>query len=741
MPAACFVDSSVPPAAAWETTLPLPESFSGLPQPANTISFTSMSDAVDALSLWSPPRSSALYKIDGWGAPYFDVNSSGNISVRPYGTDTLSHQEIDLLKVVKKASDPKSSGGLGLPLPLIIRFPDVLKNRLESLQSAFNFAIESQEYESHYQGVYPVKCNQDRFIVEDIVKFGSSFRFGLEAGSKPELLLAMSCLCYGNPESLLVCNGFKDAEYISLALVARKLALNTVIVLEQEEEIDLVIEIGRKLAIRPVIGLRAKLRTKHAGHFGSTSGEKGKFGLTTTQILRVVNKLRQAEMLDCLQLLHFHIGSQIPSTTLLTDGVGEAAQIYCELVRLGAGMQVIDIGGGLGIDYDGSKSADSDVSVSYGLDEYAAAVVRAVQFVCDRKSVKHPIICSESGRAIVSHHSILIFEAVSSNVYDSPNMDSTGLQYFVEGLGEEALADYRNLSVAAIRGEYDTCLLYADQLKQRCVEQFKDGSLCMEQLAAVDGLCEIVSKAIGVSESVRTYHVNLSVFTSIPDFWGIEQLFPIVPIHRLDEQPSVRGVLSDLTCDSDGKIDKFIGGQGSLPLHELGGGGGYYLGMFLGGAYEEALGGVHNLFGGPSVVRVSQSDGPHSFAVTRAMAGPSCSDVLRVMHHEPEMMFETLKHRAEEFVGAVNNQDDDGDDDNNMGFVSVVNGIAGSFNNMPYLATSGDNNSTRSCCLSAAGTASGGNGCYSCCVDESYDVVGGGACVDGEDDDQTYICA
>nr|GMD08644.1 arginine decarboxylase [Ipomoea batatas] len=695
MPAlACCVDAAVAPppgyAFAWDRSLPAPEALvsSDAPLPTNAVPPT-----VD-LSHWSPAMSSALYRIDGWGDPYFTVNSSGDISVRPHGAATLSHQEIDLLKVVKKASDPKQLGGLGLQLPLIVRFPDVLKNRLESLQSAFNFAVESQGYESHYQGVYPVKCNQDRFVVEDIVKFGSSFRFGLEAGSKPELLLAMSCLCKGSPDALLICNGFKDAEYISLALAARKLLLNTVIVLEQEEEVDLIIEISRNMAVRPVIGLRAKLRTKHAGHFGSTSGEKGKFGLTTTQILRVVKKLQESEMIDCLQLLHFHIGSQIPSTALLADGVGEAAQIYCELVRLGACMKVIDIGGGLGIDYDGSKSADSEVSVGYTLQEYASAVVQAVRFVCDRKGVSHPVLCSESGRAIVSHHSILVFEAVSSSSNKlMQHLPNAGLQSFVERLNDDARADYQNLSAAAIRGEYDTCVLYADQLKQRCVDQFKEGSLSIEQLAAVDGICDLVSKAIGAYDPVCTYNVNLSIFTSIPDFWAIGQLFPIVPIHRLNERPGVRGILSDLTCDSDGKIDKFVGGESSLPLHELGGGNGgrYYLGMFLGGAYEEALGGFHNLFGGPSVVRVSQSDGPHTFSVTRAAPGPSCADVLRMMQHEPELMFETLKHRAEEFLH---------DEDNGgMAFASLASSLAQSFHNMPYLVVGS------TCCLTAATTS------------------------------------
>lgn len=716
MPAmACCVDpaaANFPPAYAAAAVAP--GSLTGLPIPPPT-------SHVEVCH-WSPTCSSELYKVDGWGAPYFAVNGSGNISVRPHGSSTLPHQEIDLLKIVKKVSDPKSSGGLGLQLPLIVRLPDVLKNRLESLQAAFEYAVQSQGYEAHYQGVYPVKCNQDRFVVEDIVKFGSPFRFGLEAGSKPELLLAMSCLCKGNPEALLVCNGFKDAEYISLALVARKLALNTVIVLEQEEELDLVVDLSKRLSVKPIIGVRAKLRTKHSGHFGSTSGEKGKFGLTTTQILRVVKKLEQAGMIDCLQLLHFHIGSQIPSTALLADGVGEAAQIYCELVRLGAQMRVIDIGGGLGIDYDGSKSTDSDISVGYTLGEYAAAVVQAIRFVCDRRSIKHPIICSESGRAIVSHHSVLIFEAVSASMYESPTMSSLGVPYFVESLSDEARADFMNLYSAAIRGDSETCLIYADQLKQRCVDQFKEGSLGIEQLAAVDGLCDGISKSIGAADPVRTYHVNLSVFTSIPDFWGIGQLFPIVPIHRLEQKPSVKGILSDLTCDSDGKIDKFIGGESSLPLHELQGDGGtgtgkYYLGMFLGGAYEEALGGLHNLFGGPSVVRVSQSDGPHSFAVTRAVPGPSCGDVLRVMQHEPELMFETLKHRAEECC-------------NGNGISALANSLAKSFRNMPYLVA--NTAASSSCSLTAA--AMNNNGFYYCNEDDEYNAAADSATTAGEDE-------
>ncbi|XP_051146902.1 arginine decarboxylase-like [Andrographis paniculata] len=670
----CWVDAAV--------SLP-PQPFSGcsgslLPSPATN---TAAAVLPPLSANWSPEHSAVLYRVDLWGAPYFSVNPNGNICVRPHGVDTLAHEEIDLLKVVKKASDDRSSGGLGLQLPLIVRFPDVLKNRLECLQSSFDIAIESLGYEAHYQGVYPVKCNQEKFVVDDIVRFGSSFRFGLEAGSKPELLLAMSSLCEGSPEALLVCNGFKDVEYISLALLAKKLGMNSIIVLEQVEELDAVIDVGQKLGVRPAVGVRAKLRTKHSGHFGSTSGEKGKFGLTTMQILRVVKKLQQHEMLDCLQLLHFHIGSQIPTTSLLADGVGEAAQIYCELVRFGASMRIIDIGGGLGIDYDGSKSGDSDLSVGYTLQEYASAVVEAVRLVCNSKGVRHPVICSESGRAIVSHHSILVFEAVStSSSHGSPQCSSLGIQYLLSQLTGAALEHCKNLSAAASNGEYDGCLVHARDLKQSCVEQFKEGSLTMEQLSAVDSLCELVMRAVGVIDPISTYNVNLSIFTSIPDYWGIHQLFPILPIHRLDEHPTVRAILSDLTCDSDGKINKFIGGEASLPLHEISNSSApYYLGMFLGGAYEEALGGFHNLFGGPSIIRVSQSDGPHGFSVTHAVPGPSTADVLQLMQYQPELMFQTLKQRIEE------QEDDDDDGEDGLSTAELVDGVARSFGNMPYL--------------------------------------------------------
>lgn len=646
-----------------------------------------------AAAAWSASHSSALYRVDGWGAPYFVVNENGNVAVRPHGAKTLPSEEIDVMKVVKKVVASKSVGGLGMSAPLIVRFPDVLKHRLESLQSAFDSAMRTQSYGSFYQGVYPVKCNQDRYVVENIVEFGKPYLFGLEAGSKPELLLAMASMCKANPKALLVCNGYKDEEYVSLALTARRMNFNCVIVLEQEEELDVVLSVSRKLSVRPVIGVRAKLRTKHGGHFGTTSGEKGKFGLTSLEIVGIVRKLQKLGMLDCLQLLHFHIGSQIPSVEILNDGVSEAAYIYCELVKLGAGMKIIDIGGGLGIDYEGTKSSSSDMSVSYSLEEYAAAVVKAVRVACSQKGVNHPIICSESGRALVSHHSLLVFDVVS--VHDKKDSVSAAvagmdLKPLVDDLPEELVGEYKSVMAYTAMGDCHRSQICAEHMKARCLDMFKEGRLGLEQLATVDGMCDLVSSPPAGSPAVC--HINLSIFKSIPDYWAIGQLFPVMPIHRLNERPTVRAVLSDLTCDSDGKVDTFISsddnGTRGLALHSFEDRSEpYYLGMFLGGAYQEALGGLHNLFGVPNVVHVVQSSGPHCFSITRALPGQTSADVLRLMMHEPNMMFNSLKCRIED---SLQQMDDDYDLDS---AVSNLNTIASTFNSLPYLSSSSSTSS------------------------------------------------
>lgn len=628
---------------------------------------------------WSVARSAALYRVDCWGAPYFFVNAEGNMAVRPYGKDTKPGQELDIMRAVHKVVESNLFGEFGLPSPLILRFPDVLKDRLEKLQSAFDIGIRSQNYQGCFRGVFPVKCNQDRFVVDNVVEFGKPYGFGLEAGSKPELLLAMSSLCLGSPEALLICNGYKDADYVCIALLARQLGLNCVIVLEQEEELDLVLKISRQLGIEPVIGLRAKLNAKHAGHFGETSGENGKFGLSCSEIVAIVQKLRRSNMLASLQLLHFHIGSQIPSLAILNDGVSEAAYIYCELALMGANMKFIDIGGGLGIDYDGTNCANSDMSVGYSMEEYAEEVVRAVKNACLVKAVKQPTLCSESGRALVSHHSVLIFDVVSVQEKGGKLARDVGVSVeAVEGLSEEMKAVHKHMLFCTRGGDYEEALECAKQLKLHCIESFKQGRLSLMQLAKMNSLHEVVSTWVEEKKHEKVspmasmnhnpqqdesmhdcssnhsaiYHINLSIFKSMPDTWAIGQLFPILPLHRLQEEPKVRAILSDLTCDSDGKIATFVGTDSKgkrmnhLLVHPRQDGKPYYMAMFLGGAYQEALGGVHNLFGTPPVVHVLHTGISNGFKVIKSSDGQSIADVLRCMQHQPESMLENLNLRV-----------------------------------------------------------------------------------------------
>ncbi|MCO5592347.1 hypothetical protein L7F22_046348 [Adiantum nelumboides] len=659
---------------------------------------------------WDASKASTLYKINSWGAPYFCVSGMGTMAVRPHGFDTKFSEEIDIMSVVKKAIKPKSKGGLGLSTPIIIRFLDVLRNRLQSLQSAFDDAIQEEGYGGCFRGVFPVKCNQDRSVVENIVECGKPFGFGLEAGSKPELLLAMTCLCKGSSEALLICNGYKDAEYICLALIARQIGLNCVIVLEQEEELDLVLNMSKKLSIDPVIGLRAKLSTKHAGHFGDTSGEKGKFGLSCNEIMGIVSKLRYDDKLGCLQLLHFHIGSQIPSLAILNDGVSEAAHIYCELALMGAGMKFIDIGGGLGIDYDGTNSVQSDMSVSYSMEEYALEVVQAVNKACTFKGVKKPTLSSESGRALVSHHSVLVFDVLSSSVKHA-NMEK-GAPLEVDGLPQDLKLIHTNLISSARVCDYEGAFESAKMLKHRCTELFKQGHFRLAQLAAINNIHDMVHASVegsklGANTAIMDpkfdvhesntisgpnaiYHINLSIFRSMPDTWAIGQLFPIVPIHRLDEEPTMKATLSDLTCDSDGKVASFIGKDKKgkkhnyLKVHELVEGKPYYLGMFLGGAYQEALGSLHNLFGSPSVLNVWKNVGvKNGYKVSKASNGQTVGDVLKGMQYEPSNMIATLKLHIERFFLFH----DSGEEDT-QAVMGLVQALARSFTSSTYLSTS-----------------------------------------------------
>lgn len=609
---------------------------------------------------WTVGNSSSLYRVHGWGAPYFFINEKGNMAVRPHGEDTMVSEEIDIMDVVERAVSQ------GMAPPLIIRFPTILQHRLRSLHSAFERAIMLQDYQGRFQGVYPVKCNPNRFVVEDIVKAGKSIRFGLEAGSKPELMMALSVLCgHGSPEALLICNGYKDVEYVHVALLARQLGVKSVIVLEQEEELEIVCQVSERLGVRPIIGVRAKLSTKHDGHWGETSGEKGKFGLTTSEIVGVVSKLRRAGMLDCLQLLHFHIGSQIPSLELVDEGVSEASHIFSELALMGANMKHIDIGGGLGVDYDGSNSSTSEASIGYNLDQYAEQVVNSVKVACSLKNVRCPIITCESGRGLVSHQSVLVFDVLSAGSNPCNTAEDIGIPLLIDGLPYEMASVYEELSNNVKSGKYDSAFDCARSLKAEGTRLFKLGLFSLERRAMVDKIYGMV-KALSydkeharrkdVADRTATYHINLSIFKSLPDSWAIGQLFPFAPLHRHEEEPTAHVTFSDLTCDSDGKVATFIGhGEDIEPsnflrVHPVVPKKPYYIGMFLAGAYQEVLGSMHNLFGMLNVVHVSSgiSSGGERFKITRSLPGQNIKEVLRVMQHDPDELLEGLKARVQE---------------------------------------------------------------------------------------------
>ncbi|KAM0885119.1 hypothetical protein ACQ4PT_030540 [Festuca glaucescens] len=576
-----------------------------------------------------------MYNIKGWGDPYFGVNKDGHLCVRIYGRETSAGQETDVFSVIQQvtnADDKKKKKKL--QFRMILRFPDVLRHRITSLHTAFASAIKYTGYGSVYQGVFPVKVNQHKAVVQDMVNFGYDHSYGLEAGSKPELLIAMSCLTKAKPGAYLVCNGYKDADYIALALGARAMGLNAFIVLEMEEELDIVIEQSSKLGIEPVIGVRAKLLTKIPGHFGSTAGKHGKFGLPAERIYEVAKKLKALNKLHWLKLLHFHVGSMIPTTDIVFKAASEASGIYCTLVKeCGAEMMTtLDCGGGLGVDYDGTRSGSSDMSVAYGLEEYASSIAQAVRLKCDYHGVPHPVLYTESGRAMASHHSMIILEALSA--IPEPKDDDD------EASTEQLHARIRDLSskLQQIRGASMSSSSHAVHVRKHGVEMYKLGKKLSKSVTAD-------------AHTIYNYHMNLSIFSLTPDYWGIQQLFPMIPVSRLNENPTHKATLVDLTCDSDGKVDKFIGDAETLPLHPLDPKlGGYYVAVLLSGAYQEALSSKHNLFGGPSLVRVlGTGDDDGAFKIDTTHLGPTTEELIGTMRYDvKDDISSVIEERARE---------------------------------------------------------------------------------------------
>jgi len=598
---------------------------------------------------WSIDRSRELYGLKNWGDSFFDINEAGNVSVCPQRD---GGQSIDMLELTRDLQRR------GLRTPMLVRFSDVLASRIDELAGAFEQSIAEYEYSGRWRGVYPIKVNQQAHVVEEVVSHGASRNVGLEAGSKPELLIALAVL--DTPDARIICNGYKDRAYIETALLAQQLGRNPVIVVDRYRELELLIKTSHELGIRPHIGVRAKLWARGAGKWVESTGSRSKFGLSPAEVVAAVDRLRAEDMLDCLELLHCHIGSQITSIQAHKEALREVSRIYIGLCELGAGLNSIDVGGGLGVDYDGTQS-DFHSSMNYSVQEYANDVVSAIQDACDEAALPHPDIITESGRAMVAHHSVLLFDILGVN-----EMTKGGLDLPVGDEDEKVLR--RLAEVRDSRLDENTVIeAYHDAVTVRdeAASLFSLGYLDLTARARAERLyfecCERILAIVRTLESVPddlealerdladTYYGNFSVFQSAPDHWAVKQLFPVIPIHRHHEEPDRRGVFADLTCDSDGKINRFIGPNGEieqLPLHEWNGDP-YYVGVFLVGAYQEILGDLHNLFGDTDAVhvRIDENGGYH---VDHVVEGDDVSEVLHYVQYDRRALIEKVRVTAEQ---------------------------------------------------------------------------------------------
>jgi arginine decarboxylase len=597
---------------------------------------------------WTVQRSADLYQIRGWGHPYFTINEAGHVQVVP--DPERPQQAIDLFELVNDLD------ARGLELPLLLRFSDVLKDRIKRINECFTKAIAEYDYKGSYRGVFPTKVNQQKHFIEEVVEFGAPWRVGLEAGSKPELLIALAA--EQEPGGLVICNGYKDQKYIETALLAQRFDKTVIVVLERIEELDFTLRAFKKTGIRPCIGVRAKLGAKGVGRWADSVGDRAKFGLTTSEIVEVVDRLAEREMLDCLQLLHYHAGSQLSSIISVKNAIREAANIYIELAKMGAQMKFLDVGGGLAVDYDGSKS-DFHASKNYNIQEYAYDIVAAVAEACTKAEIAHPTIVTESGRAIAAHQSVLVFEIVGKNEvrFGTPQDPGPKAHKVLRQLYET----YNGIQPKNLQEAYHD----ASQNKEEADSLFKFGYLTLRERAQAEKLfwacCERILEAAKKLKRVpdevvqleqmmaAIYYGNFSVFQSIPDSWAIDQLFPIMPIHRLDEEPTVKTTLADLTCDSDGKVDHFIDIEDVkrvLPVHSFREEQRYYMGIFLNGAYQEILGDLHNLFGDTNAVHV-RLDGEGGYELGHFVKGDEIREVLSYVEYEPGVMIERVRRQAE----------------------------------------------------------------------------------------------
>jgi len=607
---------------------------------------------------WSVEDSLELYSVPAWSSGYFSINAAGHVVVRP---DTTVAREIDLFEVVQGLQERDLSA------PVVVRFSDILAHRLRHLHAAFNQAIAENDYRNRYTAVFPIKVNQQRLVVEEVFRYGKEFGFGLEVGSKPELLAVMA-MTEAEPERPIICNGFKDSSYIEAVILATKLGRTIMPVIENFSELDLLLRHADHYGVRPKFGVRVKLATEGSGRWRDSAGERSKFGLFITEILELLATLKARDMQDCLKLVHCHPGSQLQDIRRVKESINELAHVYAELRLMGAGLEYIDVGGGLGIDYDGTGTNFAS-SMNYTLNEYASDVVYRIGNVCNTRNIPHPLIISESGRAIAAHHSVLIFNILGRSALD--RFQVTGREAEQYG-GDRQLPQpvrdlfdaYRNIDERRLVECYHDALTARDQVLQ----MFDLGLLSLEfrglaerlywaSCARIRDCCRKLDKPPEELDDLEdvlsdTYFCNFSIFQSLPDSWAIDQLFPIVPVHRLGERPTRKAVLADITCDSDGKVDRFVGPRDvkrTLELHELVPGEDYYLGVFLVGAYQETLGDLHNLFGDTHVVHIKLHD-EGGWWIEEIVKGDTANRVLEYMEYDVAELAPALARDCERAV-------------------------------------------------------------------------------------------
>lgn len=611
------------------------------------------------MDIWDVGKSVTLYGIDNWGEGYFVINQQGNIAVRP----ERNGQQIDLFEVVRSLMQR------GINVPVLLRFDGIIRDRVKRINDAFSRAIDEAQYRGCYTGVYPVKVNQQRHVVDTIREAGRSYSLGLEVGSKPELVAVLAI--HDAPQGLLLCNGYKDDEYIELALMARKLGRRAIIIVEQLYELEQTIEISRRLGVDAELGFRMKPVSKGSGRWESSGGDNAKFGLSTPEIIQAVKILERHGKQDWLRLLHYHVGSQITSISSIKKVLREATRMYTELARMCPSMCFMDVGGGLAVDYDGSKT-NFQSSMNYTMEEYARDIVYAQAQACETAGVAHPTIITEAGRALVAHHSVLVFQVI----------DSTLASEVIPALGEPPSQDellkelndlYKTLNIKNCLETLHDALGLRDEI----LERFVQGDLSLRERAWADqSFWHLAAKISKIAADLKyrpedlekleeelhdTYFCNLSVFQSLPDSWAVDQLFPIMPLHRLKEEPTRRAVIADMTCDSDGKIDRFIDLKDVKPflnLHALKNSESYFLGAFLVGAYQEILGDLHNLFGDTNAVHVDL-DQEGKLKLTHVVSGNSMREVLAYVQYDQQDLIERLRLSTEQSLrsGAITPED------------------------------------------------------------------------------------